>query len=259
MAPVRTLLGGFLIICTAALPARGQDPTPGTAPAAGAPAAEAPRDALLRKLRATVVHFDFRRAPLPDVTTALERATGVPVRIGDAARKALERRKFKLRYVADRTGLQVLEDLARAAALDAEVTDEGAVLDTPAALRRLRERLGLEAKPVRLAAADVARLLETKRLTFTAREKPLEQVLDFLRDETGLRFVIVTSGDDDAPADDPPAVSVQVTDEPLQALLDLLLKPVGWAWARQGSVVIVGRAEVIAAQTAPDADEDGGR
>jgi hypothetical protein len=212
------------------------------------------REAHLAALRATVVHFDFRRAPLADVLAALERASGVPVRIGDAGRRALERRRFKMRYVADRTGLQVLEDLAKAAALDAEVTAEGAVLDTPGQVRRLRERLGLPAKPVRAAADDVARMLETKRLTLQARERALDLVLDFLRDETGVRFVVLA---DDADASDAeaPRLTVQVTDEPLKTVLDLLLEPVGWAWLRQGSVVLVGPADVIARAAAVEEAE----
>lgn len=277
MPPVRTTLVGLLIIIALGGPTAAQnggpaprpadDPTPPAGPAPPVPVAPAPetaRDAHLRALRAAIVHFEFRRAPLADIAAALERATNVPVHIGDAARRALERRKFKMRYVADRTGVQVLEDLAKAAALDAEVTNEGAVLDTPAVVRRLREKLGIPAKPVRLGAADVARMLQTKRLSFTARDKPLDAVLDFLRDETGLRFVIVAADvepkDGAAPeGDDPPKVTVQVTDEPLQAVLDLLLTPVGWAWARQGTVVIVGRAEVIAEQTAPDPEADDAR
>lgn len=244
------VLSALLVAAPATLAQDGAPPPVAPAP----PVAPGPRDAHLAALRATVVHFDFRRAPLVDIVAALERASGVPVRIGDAGRRALERRRFKMRYVADRTGQQVLEDLARAAALDVEVTAEGAILDTPGQVRRLRERLGLPARPVRVAAGDVARMLETKRLTLQARERALDQVLDFLRDETGVRFVVL--GDDAERGDsEPPRVTVQVTDEPLKNLLDLLLAPVGWAWLRQGSVVLVGPAEVIALQAAVDGQE----
>lgn len=244
------LLSVSLVLAAGA--ALAQDGAP--APVAPPPAVQDTREAHLAALRATVVHFDFRRAPLADIVAALERASGVPVRIGDAGRRALERRRFKMRYVADRTGLQVLEDLAKAAALDVEVTADGAVLDTPGQVRRLRERLGLPAKPVRAAADDVARMLETKRLTLQARERAMDLVLDFLRDETGVRFVVLT---DDADASDAeaPRLTVQVTDEPLKTVLDLLLQPVGWAWLRQGSVVLVGPADVIARAAAVEEAE----
>lgn len=241
-------LAQTLLVLSLAAPALAQAPDP-PGPAAAAPG----RDAHRARLEEVVVHLEFRRAPLEDILVALERATGVPVRLGDAARRALERRRFRMRYVADRTGAQAVEDLARAAALDAEVTAEGVVFDTPAQVRRLRERLGLPARAVRLRGEDVARLLDTKRLTLTLRDRPLEATLEFLRAETGVRFVVVLG--DGEPAAEPPRVTLEATDVTLRAALDLLLEPAGWGWTRQGSVVLVGPAEVVAAQQVEEEED----
>jgi len=215
-----------------------------------------PRARHLEKLRGTLVHFDFARAPLEDITTALQRASGVPVRIGRRARAALERRRFRMRYTADRRGHLVLEDLAKAAALDFEVTDDGAVLDLPIEIRRLRRRLGIEGEEVRLEPEDVAELLDTKRISLLSREKPLRAVLAFLHDETGVSIVRI--GDD---PEEEPVLTLRITDEPFAKVLDRVLHPVGFDWMLQGRVVVVGTTETIAAQRAlppPDAEGDDG-
>lgn len=234
---------------------------PPRAPAEPAPKPEEDprRVAHLRALDGTVVHFDFRRAPLEDITAALQVATKVPVRIGDAARKVLARRKLKLRYTADRTGRQVLEDLAKAAALDVEVTPDGAVIDTARELKKLRKQLGLATKQVELTGDDVERLLDSKRLSLVCRERTLGLVLTFLRDETGIRIVRLDGEQPDGGPERPePKLTHTITDEPLRSILDQLLKPLGWAWARQGTVLVVGPAEVVAAHVEPEEDDGAG-
>lgn len=238
-------------------PLAAQDAPPVAGP--GAPAApKAPaaptRDDHLKALEKTVVHFDFARAPLPDVASALQAASGVPVEVGKAARRVLDKRKFRLKYVADRTGVQVLTDLAKAAALDWEVTDVGAVIDTAGALKALRAKLGLPARTLRLSPADVAKMLETKRLSLSVREQPLPAVLDFLRRETGVRYVLVRSDPEAAP----PKVTLAVTSVALGDLLDQVLAPHGLAWMRQGNVVLIDAVDVIARQKQrPPAGEEG--
>ena len=258
------LFASCLLLALASAAAAQTPPPSGTPPPAPAPPAPAPkpeddpqRVAHLRALDGTVVHFDFRRAPLEDITAALQAATKVPVRIGDAAAKVLARRKLKLRYTADRTGKQVLEDLAKAAALDMEVTPDGAVLDTPREVKKLRKQLGLATKQVELTGDEVERLLDSKRLSLVCRERTLALVLTFLRDETGIRIVRLEGEQVDGAPDRPePKLTHTITDEPLRSILDQLLKPLGWAWARQGTVLVVGPAEVVAAHVEPE-EEDG--
>lgn len=202
------------------------------------------REAYLDRLESTQTHFSFRRAPLPDILTALELATGVPVRLGDGAAKLLTKRKFKIRYVGDRTGLQVLEDLAKAAALDFEVTDDGALVDEAKPLAALRRELGLDPRRVKLTADDVARLLEDKRLSLVARERSLPAVLAFLRRETGIRFVRLGVDPEVAP----PKLTAQLDDQPLGEVLTALLEPHDLAWLQRGTVIVVGSQATIDAQ-----------
>lgn len=239
-------------------PPSGTPPPAPPPPAAPKPEEDPQRVAHLRALDGTVCHFDFRRAPLEDITAALQAATKVPVRIGDAATKLLAKRKLKLRYTADRTGKQVLEDLAKATALDLEVTPDGAVLDTPREVKRLRKQLGLATKQVELTGDDVERLLDSKRLSLVCRERTLALVLTFLRDETGIRIVRL-DGEQVAGAPEPtePRLTHTITDEPLRSILDQLLRPPGWAWARQGTVLVVGPADVVAAHVEPEDEADG--
>lgn len=235
---------------------RAQEPGSGPAPAAEAPA-KSKREQQLEKLREVTVHFDFARAPLGDVTRALERASGVPVRIGDKGAQALAKRRFKLKYVADRTGIQVLEDLSKAAALDWEVTDEGALLDQPEVLKKLRKELGLPARSTRLTPEDVEKLLDQKKLDLTARERTLDEVLEFLRKETGIGFVQL--GAEEAVAS--PRVTLATGELPLRTVLDRLAAKVHLAWARQGNVIALGPEEAVRpppaeeGQEPPDGDE----
>jgi hypothetical protein len=207
-----------------------------------APKKKVTRADVLKTLNETVVHFDFRRAPLGDIVEALGRASGIRVRIGRKARKALERRKFKMKYVADRRGDQVLSDLSKAAALDFIVTAEGAYLDVPKEIRRLRKKLGLPGKATRLKAADVKKMLTTKALSLAAVEQPLREVLSFLRKETGVKLVLL--------ADELSAakVTLTATSTPLGNLLDQICATQGLAWLRQGSVIVVDVIEKIEAQ-----------
>jgi hypothetical protein len=244
-------LGLALLLC-GLTSARAQQPG-GVAPVASpqpAGPAGATRDAYRATLGRMVVHFDFERAPLTDVTAALEHATGVPVRVGEAARRALATRRFKMRYVADRTGMQVLADLAKAAALDAEVTDEGAVIDTPLEVRALRKRLGIAGAAIRVTADDVAKMLDSKRLTVVSVDRPLDDVIGFLVRETGVRYVKLGEGDEPTPLEQQPRVTTRITDEPLRVVLDRLFRPIGWDWLRQGNVILVGPSDAIAAQRA---------
>ncbi len=261
---MRLFASCLLVVLASA--ASAQSPPPSGAPApAPPPPAPAPRPeedpqrvAHLRALDGTVCHFDFRRAPLEDITAALQAATKVPVRIGDAATKLLAKRKLKLRYTADRTGRQVLEDLAKAAALDVEVTPDGAVIDTPREVKKLRKQLGLATKQVELTGDEVERLLDSKRLSLVCRERTLGLVLTFLRDETGIRLVRL-EGEvvEGAPERPEPKLTLSITDEPLRSILDQVLRPLGWGWARQGTVLVVGPAEVVAAHVEPE-EGDGG-
>ena len=230
-----------LAIATACapVPALAQDEPPPDAPKVDLER----RAAHLKTLEETLVHFEFARAPLTDVTRALERATQVKVAIGPKGKAALEKRKFRMKYVADRTGVQVLEDLAKAAALDWEVTDEGAVLDLPASLAKLRRELGLPARKRLLTPEDVEKMLDQKKVDLTARERTLAQVLDFLRAETGIGFVHL-AGEGEAM----PRVSLSTGELSLREVLDRVAEKAGLAWARQGNVIVVGAEDAVRPQ-----------
>ncbi|MGE0712480.1 MAG: hypothetical protein AB7N76_01375 [Planctomycetota bacterium] len=223
-------------------------------PAAKEQPARPPREGHLDALEDAVVHFEFQRAPLEDILFALARATKVEVHLGKGAQKALDRRKLKIRYVADRTGEQVLRDLCKAASLDYLVSDEGVLVDLPPVIARLRKKLGLDEEAVKLRPKDVARMLETKELSFQARERPLSQVLAFLAKETGIRFVRLTPSPPQdgkaAPATDPP-VTLDTSSTPLGELLDRILKPLKMGWLRAGTVILVGTEQEVEAQRAP--------
>lgn len=262
MSHVKTLTCCALVILLAA--GAGAAPEPGegrgapspTPPAPRPPAkrappaqpAEAPVARHRRLLRETVVHFEFQRAPVEDIFAALEKASEVRVRLGKAARRALEKRRFKIKYVADRTGEQVLSDVCKASALDFVVVPEGVYVDTPRAIRKLRKKLGLTGKALRLSGADVAKLLETKELSLVSRERPLSEFLRFLRAETGIRFVRLSPAKAGQPE---PKVTVKTTATPLHEVLDLAFAPLQLDWIRSGSVVLVGSAAEIAEQRKP--------
>ena len=232
------LIGLFLAV---GWPALGQDkPPPPPAPKPAAPVNA--RHKNLKALRDTIVHFDFKRASLEDIVVALDKASGVRVRIGKSAMKALERRRFRMKYVADRRGDQVLTDLAKAAALDVVVTDEGAYFDTPRQIRKLRKKLGLPGRALRLTAKDVEKMLETKEVSLASVKQELSGVLEFLAKETGIRFVLVAQDQKDVP------ITLKVTATALNDLLDQLVAPHGLGWMRQGSVIMLDTAEQIAKQ-----------
>ena len=85
-----------------------------------------------RILKETTVHFDFRRAPIEHILRALAKASEVPIALGRTAKKVLDKRKFKIKYIASRRGDQVLTDLCKAAALDFVIRDQGVLVDLPA-------------------------------------------------------------------------------------------------------------------------------
>jgi hypothetical protein len=245
----RRLVPAVLAFVCAALPPGALAQTPAEDPPAGqdealeeVPAGIPLREAYEETLEATIVHFEFRRAPLEDIAVALERASGVQVQIGEGATKLLRKRKFKIRYVADRTGLQVLEDLAKAAALDFEITDEGAILDEAKTLAALRAELGLEPRRLALEPREVAAMLEDKRLSIVARERSLAAVIAFLRRQTGIRFVRLQAEAAE------PQITARITDEPLGVVLTKLLEPLEMSWLQRGTVVVIGSRETIEAQ-----------
>lgn len=245
----RRFVPGFLIACLGALPGQvyAQAPERDSPEAEeDVPAGVPLREAYLDRLESTLTHFSFRRAPLEEILVALELASGVPVRLGEGAAKLLAKRKLQIRYVGDRSGLQVLEDLAKVATLDFEVTDDGAVVDEAKTLAALRRELGLDPRRVTLTPDDVTRLLEDKRLTLVARERSLLAVLAFLRRETGIRFVRLEppEGEDETP----PKLTAQITDAPLGEVLTRLLEPHGLAWHQSGTVILVGPQATIDAQ-----------
>ena len=226
---------------------KAQKPTPASRPVKQlkpkSRPALAPRLRHLAALRKTVVHFSFKRAPVQDVLAALEKASAVPVTLGRAARRALKKRRFKIKYVADRTGLQVLTDICKASALDFVITAKGAQVDTRAAVKKLRKRLKLkDARRAKLKPKDVRRLLKTKLLTLFARDKSPQTLLKFLRKETGIRFVLLSD------TKLPTKLTVTTTSTPLGEVLDLALHPVGLDWVQQGTLVLVGGKATIAAQ-----------
>jgi hypothetical protein len=234
-------------------------PGPEKAPAKKAPPKKAPPRLRIRAtLKKTVVHFSFQRAPLEDILLALERATKVKVRIGRAGRRTLEKRKFKIKYVADRTGLQVLQDVCKAGALDFLVSDEGVLVDLPKTIKKLRRKLSLNETALRLSAKDVAKMLVTKELSLSSRKKRLSTVLAFLTQETGVRFVRMSPAKDakkkghkrPAPRTDP-AITIHTTSTPLGKILDLALHPVGLDWVRTGSVILVGTKKQVTEQRKP--------
>lgn len=233
----------LLLALACALPAAAQDEPPPPPPPKPAPLApEQARQKHLKTLRDTTVHFDFKRAQFEDIAIALDKASGVRVRIGKTAMKALKRRRFRMKYVADRRGDQVLTDLAKAAALDVVVTAEGVFFDTPKKIRKLRKKLGLKGKSLRLTGKDVEKMLTTKELSLASTKQPLSEVLEFLAKETGVRFVLVDQDQRETP------ITLKVTATPLRDLLDQLVAPHGLGWLRQGSVIVLDAADKVAEQ-----------
>jgi hypothetical protein len=219
-------------------------PSPAQEPA---PAKKKTRADHLAALVDTVVHFDFKRAPLVDITEALALASKVRIRIGKKAMQALERRRFKMKYIADRRGDKVLTDLAKAAALDFFVSDEGVYFDVPKEIRRLRKKLGIKGKSLELTKADVTRMLTTKTISLAAHEQSLSEVLEFLRKETRVRIVLT--------ADVDAKLTLTATATPLGELLDRICEPHGLDWLQQGNVLMIDLADEIARHKKADVEK----
>ena len=236
-------------------PAEEAPPPREGAPQEGAPAAppEAPRARLERLLRETRVHFEFKRAPLGDILQALAKASEVPIVLGRRAQAVLERRKFLIKYIADRTGVEVLVDLCKAAHLDYLIRGKDVLVDTPKRINALRAAQGLAEKAVVLSPADVTKALYTKSLSLQARERDLSAVLSFLRQETGIPFVVLS---EERGKDDPPlVVTLDLTSVTLRELLDRCLHPLGLDWVQGGRAIVVGSTKAIAAQRKAQAQE----
>lgn len=230
-------------------PAPAKKPAPkDEAPKPQPPAKVPARVAFERQLAKTTVHFEFMRAPLGDIFQALERATDVRVRIGKRARRALAKRKLKIKYVASRTGVQVLVDLCKAAALDFLITDEGVIVDEPAVIKALRRRLDLGGKALKLTNKDVRSLLKTKTISLALRERPLSEFLRLMRQETGVRFVSLTPTKAGKPE---PRVSVTTSASPLREVLNLAIHSIDHDWVVSGNVILVGDKKTIAEQRKP--------
>jgi len=214
-----------------------------------AKAPETPVEKHARILEETTVHFDFRRAPIEDILRALSKASDVPIALGRTAKEVLDKRKFKIKYVASRRGDQVLTDLCKAAALDFVIRDKGVLVDLPGRIRKLRKAKGLGGKSVKLTPKDVTKALTTKSLSITATKKSLESVLVFLRSETGIPFVQLSEKrKKDAP---PLVVTLSLTSVPLKELLDKVTHPLGLDWIQRGRVILVGSTKAIAEQRKP--------
>jgi hypothetical protein len=207
---------------------------------------ETPIQRQARILKETTVHFDFRRAPIEHILRALAKASEVPIALGRTAKKVLDKRKFKIKYVASRRGDQVLTDLCKAAGLDFVIRDKGVLVDLPGRIRKLRKAQGLGGKSVKLTPKDVTKALTTKTLSISATKKSLESVLVFLRSETGIPYVQLSEKrKKDAP---PLVVTISLTSVPLKELLNKVLHPLGLDWIQRGRVILVGSTKAIAEQ-----------
>lgn len=263
MLPLRFVAFLTLSSLLLALPAAAQEPASRPAPRksgegekkggdkdagkdAPAKPAETPPERHLRILKETMVHFDFRRAPVEHILRALAKASDVPIALGRKAKTVLDKRKFKIKYVASRRGDQVLTDLCKAAALDFVIRDKGVLVDLPGRIRKLRKAQGLGGKAVKLTPKDVTKALTTKTLSISATKRSLESVLVFLRTETGIPFVQLSEKrNKDAP---PLIVSISLTSVPLKELLDRILHPLALDWIQQGRVILVGSTKAIEEQ-----------
>lgn len=255
----------FLLALLLAAPALAQEPTPspkpapkaekGEEPAKPAKPPETPVERHARILKETTVHFDFRRAPIEHILRALAKASDVPIALGRTAKKVLDKRKFKIKYVASRRGDQVLTDLCKAAALDFVIRDKGVLVDLPGRIRKLRKAQGLGGKSVKLTPKDVTKALTTKTLSIAATKKSLESVLVFLRTETGIPFVQLS---EERKKNAPPlVVTLSLSSVPLGQLLDKILHPLDLDWIQRGRVILVGSTKAIAEQRKPDPPEEG--
>ncbi|MBL4850001.1 MAG: hypothetical protein JKY65_31115 [Planctomycetes bacterium] len=199
-----------------------------------------------RLLKETTVHFDFKRAPIEDILRALSKASEVPIALGRKAKTVLDKRRFKIRYVASRRGDQVLTDLCKAAALDFVIRDKGVLVDLPGRIRKLRKSQNLGGQAVKLTPKDVTKALTSKTLSMTATKRSLESVLLFLRTETGIPIVQLSEKRKrGAP---PLVVTIRLSSVPLKELLDKILAPLGLDWIQQGRVILVGSIKAIAEQ-----------
>jgi hypothetical protein len=183
-------------------------------------------DALLNYFKLDV---DYQDLTLPDALAELSQRSGLPIHLSADARSATQESTVSLR-LRDIRLLDVLRlTLSTQAGLAYSLADDGLhvsscagdvyfgdVFQTLPLEREADDRRAL----VSARAAQLDRLLTTSLVTVRFQETPLQQVLDFLRDVTGV--TIVTSGGMDA---DSYTVTITRRNVPLGELLDLILEP----------------------------------
>ena len=233
----------------------GDAPKP-DAPKPGAPRPDAPKGAPetaperhARLLEETTVHFDFKRAALEDILRALSKASEVPIALGRSAKIVLDKRRFKIKYVASRRGNDVLSDVCKAASLDYVIRDAGVLVGLPGRIRKLRKSQNLGGQAVKLTSKDVTKALSSKTLSIAATRRSLESILAFLRSETGIPFVQLSEERKKGEAQ--LLVTISLTSVPLEELLDKILGPLKLDWMQQGRVILVGSVKAIAEQRKP--------
>jgi general secretion pathway protein D len=88
----------------------------------------------------------------------------------------------------------------------------------------------------------------TKPLTLDFREQPLQQVVDFIKDFTGVNVVLDLNGLDIAGVDPDEPVTLALTDIPLKSALKLLLEPLELTYLIKNDVLLITDAEDTGAE-----------
>lgn len=202
-------------------------------------------------LEDTQIHFDFARAKIPTIITALSSATGVAFKIDKSAMKDLKKRRVSLRYKSDHSAYRCLTDVTKHAKLDFFIHKEGVVVGTRSSINRLRKKLGIKKKKIRvLSASEALKIMNTSKHTLRCNKKKFSSVLNYFRNATPLKYLY------DGPKEHlAKQVSFDVYQRPLRSILDRVFEPLGLDFMLQGNVVYIATKEKIA-EIRPKEDMD---
>jgi hypothetical protein len=210
------------------------------------------RRTMREKLENVQVHFDFGRATIPTIVTAIANAAGVRIKIDKSAMKDLKKRRIKLRYKSDHTAYRSLLDVTKHSKLDFLIDTEMVVIGTASSINRLRKKLGIRKKKIRiLSGVEAQKVLDTSKHTLRCSEKKFSSVLSYLRKSTPVKYLY------DGPSDYlEKKVTFDVYQRPLKTILDRVLQPLELDYMLQGNVVYIAAKAKIAALKS-DGDEKG--
>jgi hypothetical protein len=194
------------------------------------------------KLEATQVHFDFGRAAITTIVTAISNAAGVQIKIDKAAMKDLKKRQVKLRYKSDSTAYRSVLDVTKHAKLDFLIDVDKVVIGTRSSINRLRKKLGIRKQKIHIiTAAEARRILDSSKHTLRCSKKKFASVLAHLKKTTPVKYLY------DGPKEYlENKVSFDCYQRSLRHLLERVLQPQGLDFMLQGNVVYIAPKTKIA-------------